>query len=78
MKKIEPKILTRLKFQLQERGMNPKKAEELATKLLKKSGNLKADGTETIQGFQRGTMTPAQRERDRKQKYKQQRKTKIK
>lgn len=61
-----PKILERLKNQLQAKGMPKAKAYAVATKTLQKAGDLKAGSTElTAKGKKRQAMGAAGRAKDR-------------
>jgi hypothetical protein len=63
------KIHSRLTSQLIAKGTNPLKASDFAKNLLVKSGNMTADGRDTMKGKIRGEMTPAQRAISRQKKY---------
>jgi hypothetical protein len=65
-----PKILERLVSQLQAKGKSKQAAYAIATSALQRSGNLKP-GTQkaTAKGIKRGSMTPAERAKDRAVKY---------
>jgi len=61
-----PKILERLVSQLQAKGKSKSSAYAIATSVLQKSGNLKKGSQKpTAKGTKRGSMTPAQRAKDR-------------
>jgi len=63
-----PAILERLVRQLRAKGHSNSSAYAIATSALKKSGNLKPDGSATVKGKKRGRMTPAARAKDRASK----------
>lgn len=65
-----PKILERLVGQLRAKGKSKSAAYAIATSALQKSGNLKkGTTTATVKGKKRGSMTPAERAKDRASKY---------
>lgn len=66
---MQPKILTRLIYQLKKNGKSSIEARRIAVAALQRSGNLK-QGTETAtkKGIERGNMTPAERAIDRAKK----------
>lgn len=66
----EAKILTRLKAQLAAKGYTGEQGQRIAVSALQRSGNLKKGSTKpTPKGMKRGSMTPAQRAKDRAVKY---------
>lgn len=65
-----PAILERLKKQLTAKGYSTSAAYAIATSSLQKAGDLKKGSTKaTTKGKKRGSMTPAQRAKDRQAKY---------
>lgn len=65
-----PKILDRLVSQLKAKGKSTQSAFAIATSVLQRSGNLKKGSQKaTSKGKRRGSMTPAQRAKDRASKY---------
>lgn len=65
-----PAILERLVKQLKAKGKSESAAYAIATSALQRSGNLKKGSRKaTAKGTKRGSMTPAQRAKDRAAKY---------
>ena len=65
-----PAILERLVSQLQAKGYSKSSAFAIATRALQRSGNLKKGTTQaTSKGARRGSMSPAERAKDRASKY---------
>ena len=59
------KIVERLVSQLTANGMPKDKAYAVATKKMQEAGNIDKSGKETAKGKKRGSMTPAQRAKER-------------
>ena len=65
-----PAILERLVSQLQAKGYSKSSAFAIATRALQKNGDLKPGSQQaTSKGAERGSMTPAERAKDRAAKY---------
>lgn len=65
-----PAILERLVSQLKAKGYSKSSAFAIATRALQKNGDLKPGSQQaTAKGDQRGSMTPAERAKDRASKY---------
>ena len=60
-----PRIHSRLKQQLMDRGTDETEAEELSKNILIKRGHLNKDGSVTTEGYVRGNMSAADRAIDR-------------
>ena len=60
-----PRIHTRLKEQLMEKGTKELEAEELSKNILIKRGHLHKDGSVTTEGYIRGNMSAEERAIDR-------------
>jgi len=60
-----PRIHTRLKEQLMEKGTKELEAEELSKNILIKRGHLNKDGSVTTEGYIRGNMSAEERAIDR-------------
>lgn len=65
-----PAILDRLVKQLKAKGKSEKAAYAIAVSTLQRAGDLKKGSSEaTTKGKRRGSMTPAERAKDRAKKY---------